>query len=241
MEYNYEFFYLGKPVETPIGLVEFKKVEEYDKVAKYLAILKNTDKISILKLLMKSGNGELANVLSTEPLLDTLIVLKESVLYEQYVEALEYFLCKNIINQDDLVIYTDEELYEYLELIYHMNATSFPRRLTGNPEIDRYIQYEKQLANSKSGGMTIEAILSSVKVYMGLSMDELKNMTIYQLFADFYRVNQYQSFTVTSMYTMMDSKVKIIDWNKDVDILGTLSTKEKTLEQANKEGKAKFT
>ena len=241
MEYNYEFFYLGKPVETPIGLVEFKKVEEYDKVAKYLAILKNTDKISILKLLMKSGNGELANILSTEPLLDTLIVLKESVLYEQYVEALEYFLCKNIINQDDLVIYTDEELYEYLELIYHMNATSFPRRLTGNPEIDRYIQYEKQLANSKSGGMTIEAILSSVKVYMGLSMDELKNMTIYQLFADFYRVNQYQSFTVTSMYTMMDSKVKIIDWNKDVDILGTLSTKEKTLEQANKEGKAKFT
>lgn len=241
MDYNYEFFYLGKPVETPIGLIEFKTIEEYDKVAKYLAILKNTDKISILKLLMKSGNGELANILSGEPLIDTLIVLKESILYEQYVEALEYFLGKNIIDEDDLVIYTDMELYEYLELIYHMNATSFPRRLTGNPEIDRYIQYEKQLANSKGGGMTIEAILSSVKVFMGLSMGELKNMTIYQLFADFYRINQYQSFTVTSMYAMIDPKVKVIDWNKDVDVLGTLSTKEKTLEQANKEGKAKFT
>lgn len=241
LEYDHSFFYLGEPVETPIGLIEFKKVAEYPKVARYLSILKNTDKISILKLLYKSGNSDLGNLLSKEPLLDTLMILSDTPLYTQYLEAIEYFLGKNILDKHNLVIYTDTELYEYLELIYHMNATVFPRRLTGNPEIDRYIEYEKRLVQKKSSGLTLESIMSSVKVFMGLSNEELKDLTIYQLFVDFYRISHYQSFDVTAMYRMMDSKVTLVEWNKDVDMLTSLVRKEKTLEEASKEGMAKFT
>lgn len=242
LNYDYSFFYWGEPVKTKIGDIEFKKVKDYPQVVKHLAVLKGTDKISILKLLFKSGNEEFAKVIRDEPLLDTLMVLEGSALHTQYRNALEFFLGKNLIDKRNPIVYTDAELYDYLELIYHMNASSFPRRMTGNPEIDRFIEYEKKLADMKNSGITIESIASSVAVFMGMPLNELKeSMTIYQMHVDFYRISQFKAFDVTSMYRMMDNKVNLVDWNKHVDILESLSKKEKTLEEASKEGRAKFT
>lgn len=242
LNYSYDFFLLGEPVETPIGKIEFKKVKDYPDVTKYLSILKKTDKISILKLLYKSGNEEFANVIANEPLLDTMMILKGSILHDQYASALKYFLGINLIDKDKPVIYTDAELYDYLEMIYHMNVSSFPKRLTGNPEIDRFIEYERKLAERMNSGLTIESIISSVAVFMGLTIKQVKEeMTIYELHANFYRISQFKAFEVTSMYRMMSDKVSLVEWNKHVDILDSLSKKEKTLEEASKEGRAKFT
>lgn len=242
LEYDYGFFYWGEPVKTPIGEIEFKKVKDYPEVAKHLAVLKGTDKISILKLLMKSGNVEFARLIEPEPFLDTMMILEGTALYTQYVSALEFFLGKNLVDRNNPIVYTDADLYDYLELIYHMNASSFPKRLTGNPEIDRFIEYERRLQQKMSGNITLESLTSSVAVHMGIPIEQLKDiMTIYQLHVDFYRIGQFKAFDVTTMYRMMDNKVELVEWNKHVDILESLSKKEKTLEEASREGRAKFT
>lgn len=242
LDYNYAFFYLGNPVKTPIGLVEFKKVKDYEEVSEHLSVLQQTDKMAILKLLAMGKNMDIAKALKNEPLIDILVILKDTLLYTQYTDALTYFFGVNLIDVSKTpLIYTDAELYDYLELIYHMNSTAFPKRRTGNAEIDKYLDYEKQLAKRKHGGnITIESIMSSVAVGMGLSNEELGELTIYQLYVNFYRVGQFKAYDTTMLFRTIDPKIKPVEWNGHVDILGSLNKKEQTLEEFSKRGEATF-
>jgi len=239
MTYDSALFYTGDPVETPIGQIPFKTVGEYAQVLKHIGILQQVNKMTILTLLSKNNAADLLKIVRNYPFVDITIALNDTPIFTQWVESIKYFLNTNPLEPAKPLIYTDEELDEYLELIYHMNCVTFPDRLTGNPEIDRFINYRKKLRQVK-GGTTIEAIMSSVAVFMGLSNEELKNLTIYQLYVNFYRINSFKSFDVTTMYRMMDGKVKLVEWSKHQEILDTLVHKEKKLGEVNKFGATLF-
>lgn len=241
LTYEYSLFYLGKPIKTPIGDIEFKTLENYEDTAKHLAVLQQTNKIYIIKLLIKTGNQKIVDIIREEPFLDTMMILDSTPIYKQYVESLMYFFGVNLIDKDNILVWSDEELYEYLELIYHMNAVSFPKRLTGNAEIDRFIEYEQRLSKSKNSNVTFESILSSVAMWMGKTINELMDMTNYQMYVNFYRIGQFKSFDVTTLFRTVDSKIKTVEWNAHVDILSSINKKEKTLEETNEEGFALFT
>lgn len=241
LKYEYSLFYLGKPVKTPIGDIHFKTLADYEETSKHLSVLQQTNKIYIIKLLMKTGNAKIVEIVRDEPFIDTMMILGETPIYTQYVESLLYFFGVNLIDKENILVWSDEELYEYLELIYHMNAVGFPKRLTGNPEIDRFIEYEQRMSQSKNKDITFESILSSVAMWMGKTIDELMTMTNYQMYVNFYRIAQFKSYDVTTLFRTIDSKIKTIEWNAHVDILGSINKKEKTLEQTNEEGSALFT
>jgi hypothetical protein len=211
-----EFYILGDPIETEIGICRFVKVSEYKKYFLHLGALSVT-KNSIIYNHYKENNFK--------PDLDLIKVLKEMPLYEMvavsnetrelYSELFDFVFDKKGIFANSV----NEKNFEYYrKLIMEMNVVK-EDAVSPNPEIQRWNEKSKKHKSSMADKMTFSDIVSSVKVGSHISYEDIKNQTLFQLYTDFYRIASFKNFDVTTLFsTVSAEKIDIENWSKHIDL-----------------------
>ena len=208
-----EFDILGLPIETPIGNLRFLKVQDYPKCHEYLNAIRMT-KDHIVKLFYDNGVDD-----------ETLKVLKELSLYELvmqiadikhfYVEILEV-MCDDEFEFD---LIEEQTFYEIRKLILETCVIK-EEKINPNPEIQSWIEKSKRFKAQMGGDMTFSDIITSVSVGCSLTYEEINNLTIYQLYSNFYRIGHFKNYDTTTLFaTVASDKIDIESWSKNIDML----------------------
>lgn len=216
MENIPEFYILGLPVETELGLIYPIKVKQYLKLAKYIQILSledwqfkkmiNFDNINdneFLSFIRDSHFFYIINMFKDSG-------AKESVLYEIYQHYKDLF--KFCFREDVFdLIETSEDFDYYREQIIKINGIKIDR-VNPNPEIERYNQLKKLLDAKRGDTITFKAMYTSVLVATGHNPNEL---TLYQFHEVFDRISHFKNFDVTTMYRIVDNEIKVHNWTAE--------------------------
>lgn len=216
-----ELYILGQPIETDIGTLHFVKVKDYPKLLRYSQYL-DTEKFEIIRAISKIDKN-IANNLKDVPFITLITELKDVFeLYDVYEEMFLFLFKKETFSK----IKTDEELEYYRNLIRKMNSLPHDEK-NPNPEIQYFMNLKKMYDKQKSnGGLTFEAIYTSVWTQTGVCPDDL---TIYQMYALFSRIGQFKNYDTTTMYNTVSGQVKIDPWYKHIDLME--EEKKTTLEE----------
>lgn len=218
-----ELYVLGQPIETDIGNLHFVKVKDYPKLLRYVPYL-DAEKYEVLKAIAKIDRG-IAESIKDVPFV-TLITELQGVfeLYDMYEEMFLFLFKEDTFSK----IKTDEELNYYKKLIRKMNSLPYEEK-NPNPEIQYFIDLKKMYDKQKSnGGLTFEAIYTSVWTQTGLCPDSI---TIYQMYALFSRIGQFKNYDTTTLYNTASGQVKIDPWYKHIDLIETEEKNKTTLEE----------
>lgn len=216
-----ELYILGQPIETEIGKLHFVKVKDYPKLLRYVPYL-DVEKLDILKAVAKIDRG-IAQSIKDVPFLTLIKELREVFeIYDMYEEMFLFLFKEDTFDK----IQNEEELDYYKKLIRKMNSLPYEEK-NPNPEIQYFIDLKKQLEKQKSnGGLTFEAIYTSVWTMLGQCPDD---MTIYQMYALFSRIGQFKNYDTTTLYNTASGQVKIDPWYKHIDLME--EEKKTTLEE----------
>jgi hypothetical protein len=219
-----ELYILGQPIETEIGKLHFVKVKDYPKLLRYMPYL-DAEKLEVLKAVAKIDRkiAESIKDVSFITLITELADVFE--LYDMYEEMFLFLFKEDVFNK----IKTDEELEYYKKLIRRMNNLPHEEK-NPNPEIQYFIDLKKMYDKQKSnGGLTFEAIYTSVEVQTGVCPDD---MTIYKMYALFSRIGQFKNYDTTTLYNTASGQVKIEPWYKHINLME--EEKKTTLEEFGK-------
>jgi hypothetical protein len=211
MENIKEFYVLGQPIETDIGLAHFIKLKEYPEFIKYSPYL-NLEKFEIINLI-KELDVDIAKQLNDVPFVNIIKELKSVMeVYEMYKKL---FM---LVFKDDVFdnIENDEQLEFYKILIRQMNCVVYEKK-NPNPEIERFNQLKKMYNKSKSDGeISLESMITSVWLSLG---SDVFDLTVYQIYALFNRVSQFKNYDTTTLYNSVSGEVKIDGWYKHIEMI----------------------
>lgn len=226
-----EFYILGLPVKTPIGIIYPIKVKQYLELAKYMQILSMED---WQFKQMINPESEIYDdikdihffyiIKSLKDLWDS----EENMFHQLYTHYKSLFqLCFH----DDVfdLIETDEEFEEYRELIRGVNGIKHDPP-NPNPEIEKYNQLKRLLDSKKGDTITFKAMYTSVLATTGNNPNEL---TMYQFNEVFERIGHFKSYDTTTLFKTVDAdgKVEIQPWYGEAKVA---EPKRMTEEQFNK-------
>jgi hypothetical protein len=218
-----ELYILGQPIETEIGKLHFVKVKDYPKLLRYVPYI-DIEKNDILREIAKIDK-EIANSIKDLSFLTLIKELRNVFdIYNVYEEMFLFLFRDDVFDK----VESDEQLNELKKLIRKMNNIPYEEK-NPNPEIQRFNDLKKLYNQRKSagGGITFEAIYTSVEVETGENPDD---MTIYKMYALFSRISQFKNYDTTILYNSVSGKVDIEVWYKHIDLLDN-EAKKTTLEE----------
>jgi hypothetical protein len=175
-----ELYILGQPIQTNIGKLHFIKVKDYHRLIQYIPYL-DIEKQDIVRAISKIDK-DVADSIKDVPFLVLIKELREVLdVYDKYEEMFLFLFKDDVFDK----IENEEDFNYYKDLIRKMNNLPHEEK-NPNPEIQYFNDLKKQLEKQRSnGGLTFEAIYTSVWTALGQCPD---NMTIYQMYAMFGRV-----------------------------------------------------
>jgi hypothetical protein len=216
-----ELYILGQPIQTNIGKLHFIKVKDYHRLIQYIPYL-DIEKQDIVRAISKIDK-DVADSIKDVPFLVLIKELREVLdVYDKYEEMFLFLFKDDVFDK----IENEEDFNYYKDLIRKMNNLPHEEK-NPNPEIQYFNDLKKQLEKQRSnGGLTFEAIYTSVWTALGQCPD---NMTIYQMYAMFGRVGQFKNFDTTTLYNTVSDQVKIDPWYKHISLME--EEKKTTLEE----------
>lgn len=205
-----ELYILSEPIETEIGNIDFLKVRDYPRLMQYIPYLE-IEKFEVLTFLRKMDK-KIADDLKDLSFLDLIHGLENVLeLHSKFTELFQLCFNENVFG----AIKTDEEFEKYRDMIRKLNGISHEVK-NPNAEIQRFNDmkklYEKQKSN---GGITFEAIYTSVWAFTGTKP---LDMTLYELYALFNRISQFKNYETTTLYNTVSGEVQIDPWYKHISI-----------------------
>lgn len=227
MENIKELYVISQPIETPLGKLKFLKVKDYPRFMEYISYLKLT-KSEILGKIIRISK-ESAKFLENKSFVEIIHLLKpHTELFDVFKELFTWvFDNENAFES----IVTDEEFDYYRELILNSNGINFDRP-NPNAEIEHFNNLKRQYDKAKQGGeITLEAIITSVWLYIGTNPEEL---TIYQLYALFNRIAKFQNHSEGVIYNSVTGEVKVEGWYEHVELFKDEHKGKETLEEFSK-------
>lgn len=96
--------------------------------------------------------------------------------------------------------------YDELRNIIMKQNLMFEQKIYKNKLIQEWAEKVIKSKQHNSANITIEDLVTTVKVYEGISYKEIMNYTIYQLYADFYRISKLEKFQQDSLFATVSSK-----------------------------------
>jgi len=252
-------YLLGDPIETEIGKCKFLTVENYFSYIQKAynnkeisqeynydkkQVMKQCENITFIECLsyLKLSKRELLsnyliqipkpkqkqediNFLKSQSLYNLVLATK---LYKYYKLLLSY-----LFNDVDIMTkITNMNFREIRTLVMKMNCIK-ERRVSKNPELQKWHDKEEQFKRSKNK-IEFDSILSSVAAYYKLSYQEIKKMTLYQLYMNFQRAGIAKNFDVSTLFsTVSTEKIKILPWYSKIDLFAE-ENMELTRRQFNK-------
>ena len=209
---NEEFYILGLPVKTDIGYCHFLKVKDYPKLNRDLQIVSLTKLHFLHQFRENNDDKELLEELEKLSLAQIVFSLDE--IKEAYIRVFTHFF------QDEEAIYkiqSEEEFEYYRALILKLSCIK-EEKINPNPEIQRAIERSKRVKAQESEKMEFADIVTSVSAIKGVGYDEIQEMSLYQLYMDFYRIAQVKSYEASILFATVAEKVEIESFNKHIDM-----------------------
>jgi hypothetical protein len=108
--------------------------------------------------------------------------------------------------------------YEDLRSIIMKQNLIFEQKVYKNPKVQEWANKVLEARSKNGSNITIEDIISTVSVYKGVSYDDLQNYTLYQLYADFYRIRKMKKYDADVIFRSVSDKVTIEDFAEQVNL-----------------------
>lgn len=207
-----EFYILGLPIKTNIGFCHFLKVQDYPQLQNDLQIVSLT-RLHYLHQFREANEDE-EIVKQLEELSLAQIVFNYEEILSAYERVFTHFF------QDSEAIYKiqDEKEFEYYRSLILKLSCIKEEKVNPNPEIQRAIERSRRVKAMDSEKMGFADIVTSVSAIKGVSYEEINNMTLYQLYMDFYRIAQNKNYETSTLFATVAEKVEIESWNKHIDM-----------------------
>lgn len=210
-----EFYILGLPIETEIGLVDFIKVKEYPDYYQELYLFSMSKEELIYRLSEVNKNGSLNELIE---LIKPLSLFQISTMLPDLANAY-YKIFTRVFNSEDSLSKINESNFDYYrKLIMRMNVLK-EEKINPNPEIQRAIERSKRLKVAEGDRITFADIVSSVVGYNGLSYKDINEFTLYQLYMTYYRIANIKNYDTSTLFaTVSAEKINIESWSKHIDL-----------------------
>lgn len=213
-----DFYAIGEPIETEIGLCEFIKVKDYPNFQEDLQMMSFTKQGIIYayhKMYKMNKDVEYDQLIND---------IQNLELYE-IVHSLPHFF--NSYSRVFLKVFPDNENIKNIKkenfedirkIILDMNCVKV-EEINPNPEIQAAIERSKRVKSQEGEPLTFSDIMSSIVAFNGIPYRELNKMTIYQLYLTFHRIGHFKGYDTSTLFaTVSADKVKIESWSKHIDL-----------------------
>jgi hypothetical protein len=209
-----DFYILGLPIETELGLVRFLKVKEYPDYFSDLQIISINKNNLIYKYKQINKNGELTeliNELEKITLFEAILSIPE--LSNAYTRVFSL-----VFDDEDKVKLINNDNFDYFrKLILNMNCTK-EEIINPNPEIQKAIERSRRVKSMESEPVEFSDIVTSVVGYNGLSYSDINEFTIYQLYMTYHRIGHFKNYDTTTLFKTAFDNVDIGNWSKHIDL-----------------------
>jgi len=172
--------------------------------------------------------------LSKDAFGETPLTLMDLVLgvYEQLGETVESYLTKicrtfeiitkcsvGFIPGKDLSSFVIDEKYYISEVNYDtirniimkQNLMFEPKKYK-DPIVQEWADKVVAVRSKKQGHTTLEDMITTVKAYQGVSYEQISKQSIYQLYADFFRICKIVNFEQSSLFSTVSSEKITIEY-----------------------------
>lgn len=222
MTLNYIF---GKP-KYLVGIgeifpIRLNDLDEFNEVSGLLYISRNhfeSNNIPLLDLLFLSADHLKTTkeniVLSLEKLFS--LVLRKDVFFvvdkrdDDAISRYSFFIDEHhsISNKN----------YDELRQIVMKQNLMFEQKVFKDKIVQEWANKVIEAKSKNSAKITTEDIITTVSVYKGIDYDKLKDYTIYQLYADFYRVRKIKKHESDIIFRSVSDKVTIEDFAEEIQM-----------------------
>ncbi|MEK4907336.1 hypothetical protein [Niallia sp. FSL M8-0099] len=210
-----EFYILGLPIETEIGLCNFIKVKDYPDFILDLQIISMNKNKVIHDYSVSNKKGELNDFIIKLSEMDFFdIVLGIAELREAYVNVFT-----KVFNDESVLSKITPDNFEYYRnLVLNMQCIK-EEIINPNPEIQRAIERSKRVKAQESSQLTFADMVSSVVVGTGIDYEQINNWSIYKLHMTFQRIAVFQNYDTSTLFaTVSSEKMKIESWSTHIDL-----------------------
>lgn len=213
-----EFYIFGEPIETKLGKVRFLTYKEYLLHIQELSMMS----LNVLhiyyqykKMIDKKDEDALTTVelIKEENLYN--IVTSTQNLFESYIKVFDL-----VFDSEEMIakVFDSEDSFmQYRELVLDMQVT-VEDEVNPNSEIQKGIEMSKQLKQQNSEKQTFTDIVSSIVAGTSNSFEDVCNMTVYQVYAVFYRLGAIKSYDTETLFATVSSDIKISSWSRNIDL-----------------------
>ncbi|MEC5219929.1 hypothetical protein [Bacillus atrophaeus] len=223
-----DFFFLGKPINTEIGELDFIRLKEYPDYISALNMMKMSKKEIIREHSKFNEDGSL-DALIIELKKRSLFDIVHSLLPE-FSEA--YFKVLSRVVKDPESLQTiDKKIFNNIrKLILDMHCLT-EDKIIDNEELQEFHDISKTLKQQDSQN-DLKDIASCVAAFNGYTYEEISEMTMYQLYLSYYRMSEVMNYNTSTLFATVSPDVKVGDWSNHVDLY-----KEETYHLDSKEAK----
>ncbi|MGM7720493.1 hypothetical protein [Metabacillus sp. Hm71] len=218
MKNNPEFYILGEPIETEIGKCEFIKVKDfpdYFQELQFMSMSKEEIAYQYSKLNKKGEIDELIQRIKSCPSIYE-VVTNIDELFELSQAYMKVFL--RVFEEESISKITKENFDELRKLILTMNCQK-EDKINPNPEIQRALERSRRVKQQESENLTFSDIVTSIVGFNGLTYENIKEMTVYQLYMTFYRIAQIKGYDTSTLFaTVSTEKINIESWSKHIEM-----------------------
>lgn len=213
-----EFYSLGLPVETEIGVCHHMLVRDYPKFYPDLAIISKPALFFIQEVKADNEkNGNLTELQLKEfdsySLID--FVATFDSIQNSYKRVFDHMFQDNdVINK----IETEEQFEQIRTIVLDLSYT-LEEYINPNPIIQRSIERSKRLKAAEKGKLTFNDVVSAVSVVSGKTYQEIVDMTVFQLYLDFKRIDTYlENISGVILTAGVKEQIKHRDWSDHIDM-----------------------
>lgn len=216
-----EFYIIGLPIKTDIGLVRFITVKEYPVLSMKLGVLQ-TDKNRII--------CEFAKMLEQQK--DEQERLKLEMFIKEVEKSSFYEIVTGFEDLDTGYRELFAELFDdahawdkvdaktfdyYRDLLIKMNGITVPET-NPNPEIQKWIDKSNRVKQQNNDdGLDFTSMISSLFV-VGHSFKDINNLTMYQFYMAFQRLAKFKEYDSTTLFATVAPDVKVENWFKTIKL-----------------------
>lgn len=215
-ENSQELFILGIPVDTPIGKCHFLKMKDYNDYAAYLNLIKMSKNEIVYRYSQLNKNGELNELIEEMkklPLFD--IVNQLPNFNEAYSEVFQ----KVFQNEDIFELIDQDNFTSIRKLIIEMHCLK-EEKISPNPEVQRRIEQSKRLKRQEQELLEVYDMISSIMAFTGVPYKEIAEMTMYQMYMTFYRIDRIKDYDTSILFATVSPEAgkNIKHWSEHVDL-----------------------
>jgi hypothetical protein len=207
-------------------------VDKDNPIILYPIKLKDHDKFEECSELLYLSKNHFAEV--DMPLLSLLFMAREQLklTIEELIEKLSKLFSLvtqktvNFISSDQIegfivdntnIISTHN--YDEIRKIIMKQNLMFDQKVYKDPLVQEWANKVLLSRQKKNAKITLEDMITTVKSYQGITYQQIMEQTIYQLYADFYRIGQIMQFEQASLFsTVSMEKITIEYFAQNIDM-----------------------